>query len=260
MPVVKMAGRHVENVAQGDEGLVVRAVDVSFGGLEVLHDVSLSVGLGEVVGLVGPNGAGKSTLVNVVAGAVRPASGTVSLNGIVLNDLHTPRRARMGIIRTFQNLEIPGSLTLNENMVSAVEARKALRRRDRRERIALTLERVGLTGLADCRVEAMPYGQKKLVELARVLVADPVIVLLDEPAAGLSSSEKSEMESWISLLRKEHDVGILLIEHDMRVIRSLCDRVVVLEHGSVLAAGDVEEALSFPEVVESYLGKRRRVR
>jgi len=241
-------------------GLAVQSVEVSIGGLRVLRRVSLEVRAGEVVGLVGPNGAGKSTLVNVIAGAVRPGAGSVLLDGAPLDGMSTARRARMGIARTFQNLEVPGSLTLAENMQIALEARRAVPRRYRRARIAATLEQVGLASLADRPVAELPYGQKKLVELARVLVCDPSIALLDEPAAGLSTTEKEEMDSWIALLRQSHDVAILLIEHDMSVIRALCNRVVILEQGSVLAAGAVEDALARPEVVESYLGSRRQPR
>lgn len=248
----------LEQPSQLAAGLAVRSVGVVFGGLHVLSDVSLEVTAGEIVGLLGPNGAGKSTLVNVIAGSVRQTTGFVSLDGVPLDGLSTPRRARLGIARTFQNLEIPGSLTVAENMLIALEARRTLARHERRTRISAVLERVGLGQLADRRVEELPYGQKKLVELARVLVCDPSFVLLDEPAAGLSGAEKEEMESWVTLLREDRDAGILLVEHDMSVIRALCDRVVVLEQGSVLATGAVEEALSLPEVVESYLGNSRR--
>jgi branched-chain amino acid transport system ATP-binding protein len=236
--------------------LEVRGVTVRFGGHVAVNDVHLDVPGGAITGLIGPNGAGKTTLFNVITGLQEPASGSVLLDGddITARPAHT--RARLGIARTFQRLEVFGSLTARENVLTAAEIRRSWARdraADPGAEADAILERVGITTVADERVDAMPTGLARLVELGRALATRPTVLLLDEPASGLDESESEEFAALLRSLAGD-GIGILLVEHDVGLVMQVCSRIHVLDFGRVLAVGSPAEIQSDEAVLEAYLG------
>jgi branched-chain amino acid transport system ATP-binding protein len=235
--------------------LDITEVSVRFGGLLALNDVTLGADPGLITGLIGPNGAGKTTLFNVVTGLQRPTQGTVSLDGDTITELPPYKRARRGLARTFQRLELFGTLTVRENVeVAASIARSCAGEKMTREVAAdRLLEKVGLSAVADVRADALPTGQGRLVELARSLATQPRVLLLDEPASG---QDVAETEHFAELLRDlaREGMAIVLVEHDMSLVMSVCDYIHVLDFGSLLAAGTPTEIRSDPAVLAAYLG------
>jgi branched-chain amino acid transport system ATP-binding protein len=241
-------------------GLEVRGVSVSFGGLAALSDVSLEVPDGAITGLIGPNGAGKTTLFDVITGMRRPSSGSVKFNGRDLKGVSPYRRSRLGLGRTFQRLELFGTLTVRENVRVAASVG---RRRDRRSSDARhgsvdelsesLLQRVHLHEVADARADTLPTGTGRLVELARALAVRPSILLLDEPASGQNPEETSRFGDMLRSLAAD-GLAVLLVEHDMDLVMSVCDTVHVLVQGSVLCSGTPGEVQRNPAVAEAYLG------
>jgi branched-chain amino acid transport system ATP-binding protein len=235
--------------------LDITEVSVRFGGLLALNDVTLGADPGLITGLIGPNGAGKTTLFNVVTGLQRPTRGTVSLDGDTITELPPYKRARRGLARTFQRLELFGTLTVRENVeVAASIARSWAGEKMTREVAAdRLLEKVGLSAVADIRADALPTGQGRLVELARSLATQPRVLLLDEPASG---QDVAETEHFAELLRDlaREGMAIVLVEHDMSLVMSVCDYIHVLDFGSLLAAGTPTEIRSDPAVLAAYLG------
>jgi branched-chain amino acid transport system ATP-binding protein len=235
--------------------LDITEVSVRFGGLLALNDVTLGADPGLITGLIGPNGAGKTTLFNVVTGLQRPTQGTVSLDGDTITELPPYKRARRGLARTFQRLELFGTLTVRENVeVAASIARSWAGEKMTREVAAdRLLEKVGLGAVADIRADALPTGQGRLVELARSLATQPRVLLLDEPASG---QDVAETEHFAELLRDlaREGMAIVLVEHDMSLVMSVCDYIHVLDFGSLLAAGTPTEIRSDPAVLAAYLG------
>jgi len=235
--------------------LEITEVSVRFGGVLALNDVSLGADPGLITGLIGPNGAGKTTLFNVVTGLQRPTRGTVLLDGETITELPPYKRARRGLARTFQRLELFGTLTVRENVeVAASIARSWVGEKVTREVAADRLvEKVGLSAVADVRADALPTGQGRLVELARSLATQPRVLLLDEPASG---QDVAETEHFAELLRDlaREGMAIVLVEHDMSLVMSVCDYIHVLDFGSLLAAGTPAEIRSDPAVLAAYLG------
>jgi branched-chain amino acid transport system ATP-binding protein len=250
----------------GDVALRVEGVSVRFGGLTALDDVSLDVAPGEVVGVIGPNGAGKTTLFNVICGFVRPAAGSVSWRGGVLGRVRPHDLAGLGIARTLQGVGLFAGLSAIENvMVGAERTARAgvlsallgLPRSDRDERrlraLALdALAEFGVADVADRLPGTLPFGVQKRVALARALVARPQLLLLDEPAGGLSAADLEELGQRVRALRGE--MSVLLVEHHMDLVMSVCDRVVVLDFGRRVAHGTPAEVQSDPRVLDAYLG------
>jgi branched-chain amino acid transport system ATP-binding protein len=239
-----------------DAALRVSEVTVKFGGNVAVDDVSLDAEAGRVTGLIGPNGAGKTTLFNVIGGLLKPERGRVELNGVDITNLPTHARARAGLARTFQRLELFGVLTAHGNVrVAADLARRRGHHADRSpdEVAAALLDRVGLAAVADVRADKLPTGQARLVELARALATEPSVLLLDEPASGL---DETETTSFGALLRELATEGmtVLLVEHDVPLVMAVCDRVHVLDVGSVLASGTAAEVRADPRVHDAYLG------
>jgi len=236
--------------------LSARGVTVHFGGNRALDDVDLDAHAGCVTGLIGPNGAGKTTLFNVVCGMQRPDEGAVELGGRDITGLATHERARAGLARTFQRLELFGVLTARGNVALAADLACRRGRHDGRrpdEVAGALLDRVGLAGVADVRADQLPTGQARLVELARALASGPEVLLLDEPASGL---DEAETAAFGQLLRSLADEGmaVLLVEHDVPLVMAVCDVVHVLDVGRVLAAGTPAEVRADEAVHAAYLG------
>jgi len=238
-------------------GLDISGVTVRFGGLTALSDVSFEVPSGAVTGLIGPNGAGKTTLFNVVTGLQRPATGTVRLEGRDLRGLTPFARARLGLGRTFQRLELFGTLTVRENIsVAASIGRRSKSARTSESIVEIAdrlIEKVGLEWVADERADVLPTGTGRLVEVARALAVHPKVLLLDEPASGQDASETLKFAAILRSLA-DHGLAVLLVEHDMDLVMSVCDEVVVLDYGEVLRIGTPDDIQSDPAVRKAYLG------
>ncbi len=229
--------------------LEVRNVTVRFGGHLALDDVSLSALPGEVTGLIGPNGAGKTTLFNVVTGLLAPQRGSIRLDGEDVTGLAPYRRARRGLARTFQRLELFGLLTVGEN----VELAASVRRRRPGRTAAEALELVGLSAVADVRADELPTGQARLVELARALATGPQVLLLDEPASGQDDAETEAFREVLLAVASE-GLAVVLVEHDVQLVMRTCARIHVLDFGSVLASGTPDAIQADGAVLDAYLG------
>jgi branched-chain amino acid transport system ATP-binding protein len=241
--------------------LVIDDVTVNFGGNRVLSDVSIDVPVGRVSGLIGPNGAGKTTLFNVVSGMQTPTAGRVLLEGRDLSRLSTHKRARLGIGRTFQRLELFTDLSVRDNLRVAGEIRNAWRlpwspgsRANPRSETERVLDLVGLRRVADTNVSAVPTGTARVVELGRALMTQPRVLLLDEPASGQTEEETEAFGALLKRLAQDDGLTIMLVEHDMNLVMGVCDRVHVLDFGQVIAAGTPAEVRTHPAVLDAYLG------
>jgi branched-chain amino acid transport system ATP-binding protein len=239
--------------------LEVEHVVVRFGGVRALDDVDLQVEAGAVTGLIGPNGAGKTTLFNVICGLQPVDEGTVRLGDEPLAGRSPHHRARLGIARTFQRLEVFGSMTVRDNLRVAAEVRRSWSRADRRttppplDVAEALLERVGLSEVADARVEALPTGLARLVEVGRALAAQPRVLLLDEPSSGLSESETDSFADLLEGLAAE-GLGVLLVEHDVELVMRVCTWLHVLDFGRIIAVGPPADVQRDPLVQAAYLG------
>jgi branched-chain amino acid transport system ATP-binding protein len=235
--------------------LQVEDVGVSFGGIHALQGVDLEVDPGYVTGLIGPNGAGKTTLFNVITGLQEPTRGRIVIDGKDVTSTGTHMRARMGVGRTFQRLEVFGSLTARENILVAAEIRKRYSRDDSNPRRAADelLERVGLRAVANDRVDAMPTGLARLVELGRALATRPRLLLLDEPGSGLDEAETEPFAQLLEALARD-GLAILIVEHDVDLVMRLCAKIYVLNFGEIIASGVPKEIQSNKAVQDAYLG------
>jgi len=248
--------------------LRLTGVSKNFGGLSVLHDVSFEVPAGAVFGLIGPNGAGKTTVFNLITGLLAPSGGAIELGGRSLLGVKPHEITRLGLGRTFQNIRVFKEMTLIENVVVGMHAHldysvpgwlfslpgfRAEERRAR-ERARELLGWVGLAAKALDQADKLSYGDQRKLELARALATQPKLLLLDEPVAGMNTSEKVELMNQISGIAKR-GFTILMIEHDMRFVMGLCERVAVLNFGRIIAEGTPEQIKKNPDVIEAYLGR-----
>ncbi|HVA42009.1 MAG TPA: ABC transporter ATP-binding protein, partial [Acidimicrobiales bacterium] len=237
-------------VGDGD-GVVLRVEDVSvsFGGIRALHMVSLAAGAGGVTGLIGPNGAGKTTLFNVITGLEKPAQGRVRLGGADLSGMAPHRRARLGMARTFQRLEVFGSLSVRDNILTGAEFHRSWSRHaeDPASVTEEILDRVGLRAVAHLRVDAIPTGMARLVELGRALATRPRLLLLDEPGSGLDENESEDLGRLLIELG-EAGVAVLLVEHDVDLVMRISRTVFVLDFGRIIASGSPSEVQADPHV------------
>ncbi len=241
--------------------LEARGITVRFGGHEALGSVDLRADSGAITGLIGPNGAGKTTMFNVLCGLTRPVSGSVELDGRDITRTAPHKRARMGLARTFQRLETFTLLTVRENVLAGAEFRRRWSDSDEPpdEVARQLLERLGLVDVADDRVDTLPTGRARLVELGRALAARPSMLLLDEPSSGLDERETEELGQVLQSVA--HDgLGILLVEHDMAMVMSVCTHVSVLDFGAMIASGTPEEIREDALVQQAYLGDSTMVR
>ena len=235
--------------------LSTQDVVVRFGVLQAVSQASIEVVEGLVTGLIGPNGAGKTTLFNVITGLQEPTAGKVFFDGKDITNKNPFKRARMGIARTFQKLEVFGSLSARENILVAAEQRKTWDRSgfDPNQVCDEILEKVGLSDVSEFMVGTLPTGTARLVELARALASNPRVLLLDEPSSGLNEEETEEMAS---LLRKlvDEGLGVLLVEHDMSFVMGTCQFIHVLDFGTIIATGTPAEVQANAQVQAAYLG------
>jgi len=247
--------------------LAVTNVGKRFGGVQALQGVNFSVANGEIYGLIGPNGAGKTTMFNIVSGFVEPDDGSIEYEGARIEAMPPHRRARLGIARTFQHVQLIREATVLENVmvgahlrgrcgIAAAISRLPFQRNEERrlmEYAQEALDRAGVGELASARVADLAYGQQRAVEVARAIAMSPRLLLLDEPAAGLNDAETATLGELIKRIR-DGGVSVLLVEHAMALVMGICDRITVLDFGRKIAEGTPDEIREDPEVIKAYLG------
>jgi len=249
--------------------LDVTNLGISFGGLRAVNAFEIHIEKGELYGLIGPNGAGKTTVFNMLTGVYKPTDGTISLDGTNITGMKTTQINKEGIARTFQNIRLFKNLTVLDNVKAGLHNnyqystiagifrlpsyRKTEEAMD--EKAMELLKVFDLDGEADFLASNLPYGKQRKLEIARALATNPKLLLLDEPAAGMNPNETKELMDTIQLIRDKFDMTILLIEHDMKLVSGICEKLTVLNFGQVLAQGETSDVLNNPEVIKAYLGE-----
>jgi branched-chain amino acid transport system ATP-binding protein len=248
--------------------LELTGISQIFGGVTALDRVSFSIAQGEITGVIGPNGAGKTTLFNIITGIYTQTAGKVLLGGKDVSGLPPERLARQGLVRTFQNIELFGGMTVRENVMVGMHTKSSsgllacalktpwsvAEERRIHEGAMKWLEFTGIADLADVTASNLPFGKGRLLEIARALAVEPRIILMDEPAAGLNNQETLMLSHLIQRIR-DTGITVVLVEHDMELVMEICDRIVVLNLGRKLTEGTPREIQDHPEVIAAYLGE-----
>ncbi len=249
--------------------LEVTNLGISFGGLRAVDEFNLSIEKGELYGLIGPNGAGKTTVFNMLTGIYKPTDGTIRLDGADITGKKTAEINKAGVARTFQNIRLFGDQSVLDNVkiglhnsfdygtaTGIFRLPKFFATEKQMDAKAMELLSVfGLDKMADVLASNLPYGKQRELEIARALATNPKLLLLDEPAAGMNPNETKDLMNTIALIRKEFGVTILLIEHDMKLVSGICEKLTVLNFGRVLCQGQTSDVLNNPEVIKAYLGE-----
>ena len=249
--------------------LVVKDISISFGALKAVDNFNLEINSGELIGLIGPNGAGKTTVFNILTGVYNASSGEYTLDGENVVKTSTSALVKKGLARTFQNIRLFKYLSVLDNVVAAYNFRMKYgilsgmlrfpnfwrEEKEAKEKAMALLKIFDLDKYAGMHAGNLPYGEQRKLEIARAMATEPKILLLDEPAAGMNPKETEDLMNTIKLIRDKFGIAILLIEHDMKLVLGICERLVVLNYGQILASGGPKEVINNPQVVEAYLGK-----
>jgi branched-chain amino acid transport system ATP-binding protein len=253
-----------------EHGLLdIKDLTIKFGGLVALSAFSLQMDQGGLIGLIGPNGAGKTTVFNLITGVYAPSFGEVRLQGEIISGRPSHVIARLGVARTFQNIRLFAGLSVFDNLLAAASYRRTrdtmgsilglptVRRSEKaiRKQAAELLEFVGLSGAASSQGTALPYGEQRKLEIARALMMQPRLLLLDEPAAGMNPTEKDSLRGLVQNIAQQ-GIGVLVIEHDMKFVMNLCSQITVLDHGEIICRGNPATVQADPGVIEAYLGSQ----
>ena len=249
--------------------LVAKDISISFGALKAVDSFNLEINSGELIGLIGPNGAGKTTVFNILTGVYNASSGEYTLDGEDVMRTSTSALVKKGLARTFQNIRLFKYLSVLDNVVAAYNFRMKYgilsgmlrfpnfwrEEKEAKEKAMALLKIFDLDKYAEMHAGNLPYGEQRKLEIARAMATEPKILLLDEPAAGMNPKETEDLMNTIKLIRDKFGIAVLLIEHDMKLVLGICERLVVLNYGQILASGDPKEVINNPQVVEAYLGK-----
>ena len=249
--------------------LVAKDISISFGALKAVDSFNLEINSGELIGLIGPNGAGKTTVFNILTGVYNASSGEYTLDGENVIKTSTSALVKKGLARTFQNIRLFKYLSVLDNVVAAYNFRMKYgilsgmlrfpnfwrEEKEAKEKATALLKIFDLDKYAGMHAGNLPYGEQRKLEIARAMATEPKILLLDEPAAGMNPKETEDLMNTIKLIRDKFGIAVLLIEHDMKLVLGICERLVVLNYGQILASGDPKEVINNPQVVEAYLGK-----
>ena len=249
--------------------LVAKDISISFGALKAVDNFNLEINSGELIGLIGPNGAGKTTVFNILTGVYNASSGEYTLDGENVIKTSTSALVKKGLARTFQNIRLFKYLSVLDNVVAAYNFRMRYgilsgmlrfpnfwkEEKEAKEKAMALLKIFDLDKYANMHAGNLPYGEQRKLEIARAMATEPKILLLDEPAAGMNPKETEDLMNTIKLIRDKFGIAVLLIEHDMKLVLGICERLVVLNYGQILASGKPTEVINNPQVVEAYLGK-----
>ena len=249
--------------------LVAKDISISFGALKAVDSFNLEINSGELIGLIGPNGAGKTTVFNILTGVYNASSGEYTLDGENVIKTSTSALVKKGLARTFQNIRLFKYLSVLDNVVAAYNFRMKYgilsgmlrfpnfwrEEKEAKEKAMALLKIFDLDKYAGMHAGNLPYGEQRKLEIARAMATEPKILLLDEPAAGMNPKETEDLMNTIKLIRDKFGIAVLLIEHDMKLVLGICERLVVLNYGKILASGKPNDVINNPQVVEAYLGK-----
>lgn len=249
--------------------LVAKNISISFGALKAVDNFNLEINSGELIGLIGPNGAGKTTVFNILTGVYNASLGEYTLDGENVIKTSTSALVKKGLARTFQNIRLFKYLSVLDNVVAAYNFRMKYgilsgmlrfpnfwrEEKEAKEKAMALLKIFDLDKYADMHAGNLPYGEQRKLEIARAMATEPKILLLDEPAAGMNPKETEDLMNTIKLIRDKFGIAVLLIEHDMKLVLGICERLVVLNYGKILASGKPNEVINNPQVIEAYLGK-----